>query len=77
MHRMKKTSLLVLAVIAFTALVTVQAAASPNKTEPWPGVTKTVAQDTLSVSFNNIEELEQTFEAYPYDIACLIICSVY
>lgn len=38
-----------------------------------PGVTKSVAQDTLTVSFNNIDELEQVFEAYPYDIACLII----
>ncbi|MFN8575426.1 MAG: glutamate-1-semialdehyde 2,1-aminomutase [Candidatus Sericytochromatia bacterium] len=38
-----------------------------------PGVTKSVAQDTLTVSFNDISELEQVFEAYPYDIACVII----
>lgn len=38
-----------------------------------PGVTKTVAQDTLTVSYNNIQELEEVFETYPYDIACVII----
>ena len=51
---MKKTSLLVLAVIAFTALVTVQAAASPNKTEPWPGVTKTVLLDNEHVNISEV-----------------------
>ena len=38
-----------------------------------PGVPKSVAQDTLTVSFNNVEELEKVFETYPYDIACVII----
>ncbi|MBC7472866.1 MAG: glutamate-1-semialdehyde 2,1-aminomutase [Candidatus Sericytochromatia bacterium] len=38
-----------------------------------PGVTKSVAQDTLTVDYNNIKELEQVFETYPYDIACVII----
>ncbi|RYX98719.1 glutamate-1-semialdehyde-2,1-aminomutase [bacterium] len=38
-----------------------------------PGVPKSVAQDTLTVPFNDITALEQVFEAYPYDIACLII----
>lgn len=38
-----------------------------------PGVTENVAKDTLSVSFNDIKELEEVFETYPYDIACVII----
>jgi glutamate-1-semialdehyde 2,1-aminomutase len=38
-----------------------------------PGVTANVAQDTLTASFNNISELEEIFEIYPYEIACVII----
>ncbi|MEK7434021.1 MAG: glutamate-1-semialdehyde 2,1-aminomutase [Cyanobacteriota bacterium] len=38
-----------------------------------PGVTESVAKDTLTASFNNIPELEEIFETYPYDIACVII----
>lgn len=51
---MKKTSLLVLAVIAFTALVTVQAATAPDKKEPWPGVTKTVLLDNGHVNISEV-----------------------
>lgn len=38
-----------------------------------PGVTKNVAQDTISVSFNDLDALKEVFETYPYDIACVII----
>ncbi|MFN4151074.1 MAG: glutamate-1-semialdehyde 2,1-aminomutase, partial [Candidatus Sericytochromatia bacterium] len=38
-----------------------------------PGVTESVAKDTITASFNDIKELEAIFEAYPYDIACIII----
>lgn len=38
-----------------------------------PGVTESVAKDTITASFNDIKELEEIFEAYPYDIACIII----
>lgn len=38
-----------------------------------PGVTENVARDTITASFNDIKELEEIFEAYPYDIACIII----
>lgn len=54
MHRMKKTTLLVLAVIAFTSLVTVQAATAADKKEPWPGVTKTVLLDNEHVNISEV-----------------------
>lgn len=38
-----------------------------------PGVTESVAKDTLTASFNDIEELKEIFETYPYEIACVII----
>lgn len=38
-----------------------------------PGVTESVAKDTLTASFNDIEELKEIFETYPYEIACIII----
>ena len=38
-----------------------------------PGVTQKTAQDTLTVQYNNIRELQELFETYPYDIACVII----
>ncbi|MFN8672163.1 MAG: glutamate-1-semialdehyde 2,1-aminomutase [Candidatus Sericytochromatia bacterium] len=38
-----------------------------------PGVTENTAKDTLTVSFNDIQGLEEIFENYPYDIACIII----
>jgi glutamate-1-semialdehyde 2,1-aminomutase len=38
-----------------------------------PGVTKNTASETITVSYNNINELEEAFENYPYDIACVII----
>ncbi len=38
-----------------------------------PGVTKGVAQDTLTCSYNNIEELEQLFSDNKNDIAAVII----
>lgn len=51
---MKKIMLLVLSVIAITALVTVQAANAPDKKEPWPGVTKTVLLDNEQVNISEV-----------------------
>ncbi len=51
---MKKIMLLVLSVIAITALVTVQAANTPDKKEPWPGVTKTVLLDNEQVNISEV-----------------------
>jgi len=38
-----------------------------------PGVTEKTAEDTLTVQYNNIRELQEVFEEYPYEIACVII----
>ncbi|GIW22881.1 MAG: glutamate-1-semialdehyde 2,1-aminomutase 2 [Candidatus Sericytochromatia bacterium] len=38
-----------------------------------PGITNNTAKDTLTVDYNNIEQLKEVFETYPYDIACVII----
>lgn len=38
-----------------------------------PGVTKAVAQDTLTAEFNNLEAVEAIFKAYPEQIAALIV----
>jgi beta-alanine degradation protein BauB len=51
---MKKTILIMLSVIAFTALVTAQVAKAPQKTEPWPGVAKTVLVDNDRVNISEV-----------------------
>lgn len=38
-----------------------------------PGVTKNVAKDTFSSTFNNLEEVENIFRKYSKEIACVII----
>lgn len=38
-----------------------------------PGVTKGTAQDTLLADFNNINSVQQLFDANPNEIACVII----
>lgn len=42
---------------------------SPNS----PGVTQGTAKDTLLAQFNNLESVEQLFEANKHEIACIII----
>ena len=38
-----------------------------------PGVPKSVAQDTLTVAYNDLEDVETVFEAYPDQIAGVIV----
>jgi glutamate-1-semialdehyde 2,1-aminomutase len=38
-----------------------------------PGVQRHVAEDTLTASYNNLEEVEQLIKKYPRDIAAIII----
>jgi glutamate-1-semialdehyde 2,1-aminomutase len=38
-----------------------------------PGITNNTAKDTLTIDYNNIDQLKETFETYPYDISCVII----
>ena len=51
---MKKSILIVLSVIAFTALIIVQPANAQDKTEPWPGVTKKVLVDNEHVNISEV-----------------------
>ncbi|WP_462159005.1 glutamate-1-semialdehyde 2,1-aminomutase [Pseudoalteromonas sp. GB56] len=38
-----------------------------------PGIPEDFAKHTLTVSFNNLDEVKAVFEKYPEDIACIII----
>lgn len=38
-----------------------------------PGVPNSVTEHTLTADFNNLEEVEQIFEKYPEEIACIIL----
>lgn len=38
-----------------------------------PGIPADLAQHTLTVSFNNLEEVKEVFAAYPEDISCIIV----
>jgi quercetin dioxygenase-like cupin family protein len=51
---MKKTILMVLSVVALTALVPVLIASPQDKTQPWPGVTKTVLVDNDHVNISEV-----------------------
>jgi quercetin dioxygenase-like cupin family protein len=51
---MKKTIVMMLSVVAFTALAPALTAAPQDKTEPWPGVTKTVLVDNDRVNIAEV-----------------------
>ena len=38
-----------------------------------PGIPADLAQHTLTVSFNNLDEVKEVFAAYPEDISCIIV----
>lgn len=51
---MKKPILMMLSIVALTALVPVLTASSQDKTQPWPGVTKTVLVDNDHVNISEV-----------------------
>lgn len=51
---MKKTTLMMLAAVALTALAPALSASAQDKTQPWPGVTKTVLVDNEHVNIAEV-----------------------